>query len=270
MQVTMTRFCCVFLALSWNVGGAPAVQRERMLESVLPVPVYGPTCWSALELRNLGELPATVDVEGHHNSGALAPLAGNARMRVRLQPGEQASYKIETENDTGTAWIRVRETIPASVSAPVVAIGGKTECVAGNHLSSAPLEVAFPTRNPWFSGDVSEIRGDLLTLINTSERAATASLCYSTGGLYSRSREGQPGQELAPICSTAFEVQIPPFGVRQFPVERDGNSHLSLKTQGEAMVLQMLRPLDARQRVFTVDSTIKFEDEPSPSAPSRR
>ena len=264
------RLCLVFLVLSWIVGESPAEQRERVLESVLPALVYGPTCWSGLELRNLGEQPATVDVEGHRGSGALAPLAGSGGMRVRLQPGERANYKIEMEKETATAWIRVRETIPSAAASPVVAISGRTECLMGNRLSSAPLEVAFPTRNPWFSGDVTEIRGDLLTLINTSERAATASLCYSTGGLYSRPREGQTVQELAPICSTAFEVQIPPFGMRQFPVERDGNSHLSLKTQGEAIVLQMLRPLDASHMVYTVDSTIKFEGEPAKSAPPAR
>ena len=57
------RLCFLVFVLSWNAGASPADQRERVLESVLPALVYGPTCWSALELRNLGEQPATVDVE---------------------------------------------------------------------------------------------------------------------------------------------------------------------------------------------------------------
>ena len=41
------------------------------------------------------------------------------------------------------------------------------------------------TGNPWFSGDVSEIAGDIVSLVNASEHAAKASLCYSAGNLYS-------------------------------------------------------------------------------------
>jgi hypothetical protein len=40
---------------------------------------------------------------------------------------------------------------------------------------------------------------------------------------------------------------------------RDGNSHFSLKTEGNAIVLQMLRPLATGVKIYTVDSTIKFQ-----------
>ena len=61
------RLCFVLLVLSWIVGGSPAEQRERVLESVLPALVYGPTCWSGLELRNLGEQPAFLTRADHAN-----------------------------------------------------------------------------------------------------------------------------------------------------------------------------------------------------------
>jgi hypothetical protein len=52
---------------------------------------------------------------------------------------------------------------------------------------------------------------------------------------------------------------MPPFGARQFPVARDGNSYFSLKTDGSAIVLQMLHPLATGVKIYTVDSTIKFQ-----------
>jgi hypothetical protein len=56
-------------------------------------------------------------------------------------------------------------------------------------------------------------------------------------------------------------VQIPPYASRQFPVQRDDSSHFSIKTQGDAVVLQMLRPVQTGVKVYTVDSTVKFGDE---------
>jgi hypothetical protein len=63
------------------------------------------------------------------------------------------------------------------------------------------------------------------------------------------------------VCSDAFDVQIPPFGAREFPVSRDGSTHFSLKTQGTALVIEMLRPLGASIKMYTVDSTIHFGGE---------
>ena len=88
----------------------------------------------------------------------------------------------------------------------------------------------------------------------------------SAGGLYSVPGRGA---ELQPVCLTAFEVQIPPFGSREFPVDRDGSAHFSLKTVGEAIVLEMLRPVEANVRVYAVDSTIRFGEE-VPAAPGKR
>jgi hypothetical protein len=107
------------------------------------------------------------------------------------------------------------------------------------------------------------MHGNLISLVNTSELAAQASLCYSAGNLYSVPGNGRATGELTPICSASFDVQIPPFASRQFSVEHDGNSHFSMKTQGEGIVLQMLRPLETGIKVYSVDSTIKFGGEAS-------
>jgi len=46
-------------------------------------------------------------------------------------------------------------------------------------------------------------------------------------------------------------------------VEHEGNSHFSMKTEGDAIVLQMLRPLETGVKIYSVDSTIKFGGEAS-------
>jgi hypothetical protein len=131
-------------------------------------------------------------------------------------------------------------------------------------LRSTPRQLSYPTRNPWFSGDVEEMHGHVISLVNTSERAAQASLCYSAGNLYSAPTAAHPTPELTLVCSKAFDVLIPPYAARLFPVERDGSTHFSIKTQGEAIVLQMLRPLETGVKVYTVDSTVKFGGEVTP------
>jgi len=136
-----------------------------------------------------------------------------------------------------------------------------TECVVGNELKSVGRDVVYPTRNPWFAGDVAELSGALVSLINTTERAVKATLCYSAGNLYSVPGNTAASAELTPVCSAAFDVQIPPFGAREFPVARDGSTHFSLKTQGAAIVLEMLRPVGASIKMYKVDSTIHFGGE---------
>jgi hypothetical protein len=78
---------------------------------------------------------------------------------------------------------------------------------------------------------------------------------------------GQPG-ELTPLCSATIDEMVPPFGTRQFPVVRGGNSHFALVARGDAIVIQMLRPAGSAVRVFRVDSTITFgEEAPGADAP---
>jgi hypothetical protein len=251
----MVRVLPALLLLVTFPARSPAADpRPRAVESVLPSLDYGPTCWSAVDLHNLGERTVTVEVEAHRASGALVPLVDHPRVIVSLNPGERVNYKLDIQDESGVAWVKVREQVPSSRLWPVVAVAGSSECVVDNQLRTTTREVEYPTCNPWFSDDVSEMPGNLISLVNTSERAAKASLCYSAGNLYS-----VPGKTLAPVCSEFFEVQIPPFGARQFPVTHDGNSHFSLKTEGNAIVLQMLRPLATGIKIYTVDSTIKFQ-----------
>lgn len=236
------------------------------MESIVPALAYGAGCSSAVELRNLSSRTVAVDVEGHRASGALAPLAGHPAITLQLAAGERAAYKLEIDQETTGAWVKVRERVPSADLSPVVAVSAAIECVIANQLRTVRRDVAFALRSPWFSSEVSELPGGVISLINTSERAARAWACYSSGGLYSV--PGAGGGELRPICSTAFELQVPPFGSREFPVEREGSSHFSLRTAGEAIVLEMLRPVEGNVKVYAVDSSIHFEGE-VPAAPGK-
>jgi hypothetical protein len=250
----------LLLGAGWIYGS----EQPRVVASVLPSLDYGPTCWSNVILQNLGDRVVTVEVEAHRAGGGLVGLDGLLQMTLRLEPGERSSYRLEITDETGQAWMKVRERIPTPQLSAVVAVSGTTECVIANQLRTSSRGLAYPTRNPWFSGDVEEMHGNVISLVNTSERPATAALCYSAGNLYSMPSATHPAADLTPICSSAFDVQIPPFGARQFPVEREGSSHFSMKTQGESIVLQMLRPLGTGVKVYSVDSTIKFGGEVSP------
>jgi hypothetical protein len=236
---------------------ATAYGQERIVDSVVPALAYGPACSSSLQLQNLSDRPVVVDLEGHKPGGALVPVIGHAEIAIRLSPRERSSYKLQIEEETGAAWAKVRERVPSPRLGPVVAVSGATECISGNQLKTAGREVVYPLQNPWFSGDVDGLPGALVSLINTSEHAVTAAGCYSSGTLVST----PAAIELRPVCNYSFEVQVPPFGAREFPVGRDGNSHFSLRTRGSAIVLEMLRPSEPAVKLYTVDSTIQFGSE---------
>ena len=199
-------------------------------------------------------------MEAHRAGGGLVGLVGLTEMVVNLNSGERVSHRLEISDETGTGWLTVRERIPSLKLSAVVAVSGLSECTVDNQLRSTPRHVSYPTRNPWLSGDAEEMQGNLISVVNTSEKAAQASLCYSEGNLYSVPTEARPTSEL-PICSKAFDVLIPPYASRQFPVQRDESTHFSIKTLGDAIVLQMLRPVETGVKVYSVDSTIKFGGE---------
>jgi hypothetical protein len=248
----------VFLLLLLGLVSS-ASEPERVVESVLPALNYGPSCWSSLDLHNLGDRTVIVEVEPRRASGALVALVEHPRVVFSLNPGQRVSYRLEIQEETGDAWVKVREQVPSARFWPVVAVAGTTECVIDNQLRTTAREVAYPTRNPWFSGDVSEMPGNIIAVVNTSERSAKATLCYSAGNLYSVPGKTLAIPQLTPICSQFLEVQIPPFGARQFPVVRDGTSNFSLHTEGNAIALQMLCPLATGVKIYSVDSTIKFQ-----------
>jgi hypothetical protein len=238
--------------------------RARVVESIVPWLAYNSSCWSAVELQNLGNREVAAEIEAHKSSGALAPLAplaGRSGIQLRLSAGERAEYRLQLTDETTGAWVRVRETVPLPQLSPALAVSGATECLGPGELQTTVREIAWPTANPWFSGDVNQGDNGILALINTSERPARVSGCYSAGVLYSVPRNDRLPSELTPVCSQTIQELIPPFGSRQFPVASGGNSHFSLIARGDAIVLQMLRPADASVKLYRVDSTITFGKE---------
>jgi hypothetical protein len=258
----LTFLCCLqALLFAREPALAQTASRERIVESIVPWLAHNSSCWSAVVVENLGDREVAAEVEAHKSSGALTPFAEHAGINVRLAAGQRAEFKPYLEEDTTGAWVRVREVVAVPRQSPVLAVSGATECLAGNELSTTVREVAFPSANPWFSGDVTHGDDGILAVINASERVARVSICYSSGVLYSVPRDDRPTSELTTLCSKTIEELIPPFGSRQFPVARDGNSHCRLTTRGDALVLQMLRPAGTSVKVYRVDSTITFGNE---------
>lgn len=254
------RFTGAFLPF---IAVATAAAAGRVVETVLPALSYSPSCTSNVDIENLGDRAVAFEIEAHRSSGALVPFADHQPNAARLQPGEHITYRAGSGEDTTGAWAKIREKIPAAQLSPVLAISGKVECIAGNELLTASREVSYPSRNPWFSGDISELRNGIVSMINTSEQPAMASLCYASRTLFSVPGK-TPDAQLLPLCSSAFDVQVPPFGSREFPVEQGGNSYFSIRTRGQAVVLHMLRPVEARVNLYSVDSTIVFGGEAPP------
>jgi hypothetical protein len=242
---------------------------SRIVESVLPSLVYTRECSTTVELLNMGDRAVDAAIEPHRESGSLVPLVRQAGMTFRLEPGQQKSFTLDIAEETRNAWVRVRETVPARELTPVLAISGSTGCVAGDQLRTTTREVAHPMSDPWFEGDVAQTpggRGSVvkISVVNTSEEAATVSGCYSSGTLISNPNAPGARPFLEPLCSHLFYEQIPPFGARQFALEREGSSHFSLHAHGPAIVLQLLRELDAGTKLYEVDSTIVFGSGPAP------
>ena len=235
----------------------------RVVDGIVPWLDYNSSCWSTVTVQNLGNRDVFAEVEAHKSSGALAPLAGNIGIQVRLSAGEHAEYKLQLPVENTGAWIRVREKIPSPQFSPVLAVSGATECLVGDKLHTTSRDVAFPTRNPWFSGDVRGDDDGIIGLINTSEHQTRIWGCYSFGALYSVPHNDRLAAELTPVCSQTIQELVPPFGSRQFPVASGGNSHFSLSTRGDGIVLQMLRLTGSSVKVYRVDSTIKFGEEAS-------
>jgi hypothetical protein len=256
MARVLPTFCLLLIGAS-----ASATDPERVVTSILPSLDYGASCWSSVTLTNLADRVVTVEVEAHRAGGGLVGLAGLDKMILHLKPGERVAHRLEIGDESGQGWLKIRERIPSPKLSPAIAVTGLSECTVDNQLRSTPRQLSYPTRNPWFSGDVEEMQGSMISVVNTSERAAQASLCYSQGNLYSNPTSAHPNAELTLVCSKAFDVLIPPYASRQFPVQRDDSTHFSIKTQGDAIVLQMLRPVETGVKVYTVDSTVKFGGE---------
>src|SRR5438046_249788 len=109
----------------------PALAQERIIESVLPALAYGPKCSSTLQVHNLSERSVILEVEGHRSGGALVPLIGHPSQTIRLNAAERVTYKLQMDEETTSAWAKVREIVPSPRLAPAVAVSGTTECVIG-------------------------------------------------------------------------------------------------------------------------------------------
>jgi hypothetical protein len=253
--------CTLACLLSLGVAQAQTPSGERFVESIVPLLDANSSCASVVSLQNLGEREIEVEVDGHKGSGALAALTGQGGAQVRLRPGERAEYKLQTPEETGGGWVRVREKIPGPQLSPVLAVSGATECSTSDQLKTTLRDVAWPTRNPRLSADVSYGDPGVVLLFNTSEQPVRVWGCYSSGTLYSVPK-GE-GSELVPLCSETISELVPPFGARQFPVARGRNSHLSITTQGDAIVLQMLRPTGSNVKTYRAESAITFGQEVS-------
>ena len=254
----MARGLPLFGVLFLLGASAHAADQERVVTSILPSLDYGTSCWSSVTLSNLGDRMETVELEAHRAGGGLVGLDGLSNMVFHLKPGEKVSHRLEIGDESGQGWIKIRERIPLPKLSPVIAVSGLSECTVDNQLRSTPRELSYPTRNPWFSGDVNEMHEHIISIVNTSERVAQAALCYSEGNLYSVPTEGR---ELKMVCSKTLEVQIAPYAALQFPVRRDDSTHFGIKTMGDAIVLQMLHPVATGVKVYSVDSSVKFGGE---------
>ncbi|MGA7414328.1 MAG: hypothetical protein WBW33_27915 [Bryobacteraceae bacterium] len=261
----MKLFAAAVLALFGRQVFASDVGAGRVFQTVVPALPYTTSCRSRVVLMNTSDTPVKIEVEGHAETGALVPLSGHAS-RTWLGPDEQIEYRLQLEGQSEGAWVKVREYLPAGQDSPAIAIRPASECVVGNELRSTTRQVAFPMRSPWFSGSVAELHEASIWLVNVSAVPVHASACYSSGSYYiipsgsAREQEARPPRP-ATICSISEQVQVAPFASRQFPVERDGNSHFSLHTEGAAIVLQALRPIDIGVHVYAVDSSITFLSE---------
>ena len=125
-----------------------------------------------MAVRNLADKPVALEIEAHQGTGALVPLAGLPGMQVHLDPGQQGSYKLQIEDETRTGWVKVRERISSPGLSTAVAVSGTTECQDGNELRMAGRDVAYPSQSPWFSGDIAEMPGEVILMVNTSDRPA--------------------------------------------------------------------------------------------------
>jgi len=243
---------------------ASASAQDLTLDSVVPGLAAGPACTSRIELRNLGAKPMAVSVEGHAETGALVALEGQDGRVVRLEAGERRSLSFPATDKMQTGWVKVSEPLAGVRASPVVAVAATVECTENDLLRTVSRPVAFAMRNPWLDTDLAGLPGAELLIVNAGPRPALARACYSNGSLYSVPAEHGPGIGLQPVCSAVWETQLAPYASARVALDRDDARHVSLHTWGEAIVLQLQRPLEGSTRLFTVDSTIHFGQEVHP------
>jgi hypothetical protein len=253
------------LAAAWSASAAE-VASGHVVESFVPALAFSYDCQSHVMLKNLGDAAVKVEVEGHAAGGGLVPLLGR-RNQTWIKPGETLDYTLEIAGDTGGAWLRIREHVPSQADPPVIAVRASVGCLSGNVLVNTTREVAFPMRSPWFAGSSVEWSGVELWAVNVSPRPARAHVCYSSGTYYilpDESGHSTIPPQPQPVCSRSDDIQMAPWASYRFPLEQDGSTHFSLRTEGEAILLQALRPAPAGSSTFEVESRIVFHTTEKP------
>jgi hypothetical protein len=247
-----------------TTGAAPGAAGASFVSILLPLS-YGERCWSSVVLQNLRDQTVDVDVEAHDGSGALVALEGAPTLPMHLEAGQKTSLRLQVDGqESAEAWIKVTERGKGASAGAGVAVSGSSECRAQDQLTTVPGAVAFPSRNPWLEGDVEELQGKFVLVLNASATAAAVSVCYSNGSQVEMPARRSGEGEARPVCRTMRSIHLPPYALELLPVERDGSSNLTVRTAGAALVLQVLKPRPGKTRQFTVDSSIVFEDMSKP------
>ena len=240
-------------------GAASLMMLTLAAESIVYPLAYNKSCWSSVVLRNASDSPVAFQAAAHRANGSPAPFAGTTSAQTTLAPGAKTAFRLQVENEEESgAWVQVREEQDDTGRFARIAVSGATECLSGNDLVIQPAVVFHPTANPWFEGDASDLDAKDVWLLNVSEDAASATACYSTGATAQ-----SPGSDPVPVCGASDSIYLPPFAMKNVAAQKNGSSHVILRTKGQALVLQAVPKAGIATRKYTVDSTVTFDDIPA-------
>lgn len=235
---------------------ALVMAQDRPVSVVLPELQYTAHCSSEISLHNTSARFVDVDVVGHKSTGALVGLVDRRTNRLRLRPMERVEIKLAIENDAG--WAEVIEIVPSPRLKAVLAVSGKTECVATNELVTAGREIAPVVSSPHFAIDHSAaaLNGMVLLLINASDQPMAWTACYSGGTMISNGSGA-----MVPLCSEFLDRTLGPFQSWRLAASIDGNPLVGFRATGTAVAMQMLAPSAPQVRLYKVQSTIRFDED---------
>ena len=224
--------------------------------TVLPGLYYSSHCDSEIELRNLSAKVVSAQIEGHRSDGSLTGIREIPSTRLRLNPGQRRTIHLDIKEDE--AWASISES-----STRVIAISAKTSCRDSDKdsFSVVTRPVAYPLLNPGFDlpFDQALRDGSQLLILNLSQTSAHWIACYSAGHLVSQTLNSHANGEMVELCAETRENQIGPFASTRLEMLRNDRALIHLKTAGESIVLQLLKPDAQLRNLFRVDSTIRFD-----------
>ena len=241
--------CSVVLALLTLL-----VAQERNFAVVLPELQYSRQCSSEISIHNTGPRFVDLELAGHKASGALVGLVDRKTNRMRLRPSERVAVRLDVVDEV--AWAVVIELVPSPRLQPVLAVSGKTECLDANELLTASREIAPIISDPKFALDyeAAALNGKVLLLINASNRRMEWKACYSSGTTVS---DGNGG--MTSVCSESLERTLAPYQSSRLPASVDGKPLVRFRATGSGVAMQMLAPSAPQVRLYTVESTIRFD-----------